>query len=67
MEKTINDMKKELSQEREKSKKFQDDLSAYTERESKMTQSMSSVIFFFITQMLKYHKCKRHNGKFYLV
>nr|XP_031826232.1 trichohyalin isoform X1 [Nomia melanderi]XP_031826233.1 trichohyalin isoform X1 [Nomia melanderi]XP_031826234.1 trichohyalin isoform X1 [Nomia melanderi]XP_031826235.1 trichohyalin isoform X1 [Nomia melanderi]XP_031826236.1 trichohyalin isoform X1 [Nomia melanderi] len=43
LEKTINDMKKELTQEREKSKKLQDDLSAYTEKESKMTQSMSTV------------------------
>lgn len=44
MEKTITELKKELNQEREKSKKLQDDLSAYTERESKMTQSMKSVI-----------------------
>lgn len=43
MEKTINELKRELSQEREKNKKLQDDLSAYTERESKMTQSMTSV------------------------
>ncbi|CAL7935848.1 unnamed protein product [Xylocopa violacea] len=43
MEKTINELKKELSQEREKSKKLQDDLSAYSERESKLTQSMTSV------------------------
>lgn len=44
MEKTITELKKELNQEREKSKKMQDDLSTYTERESKMTQSMKSVI-----------------------
>ncbi|XP_017764379.1 PREDICTED: trichohyalin-like isoform X2 [Eufriesea mexicana] len=43
MEKTINELKKELSQEREKFKKQQDDLSAYMERESKMKQSMTSV------------------------
>ncbi|CAK9829077.1 Protein SOGA3 [Anthophora retusa] len=43
MEKTINELKRELSQEREKGKKLHDDLSAYTERESKMTQSMTSV------------------------
>lgn len=44
MEKTITELKKELNQEREKSKKMQDDLSTYTERESKMIQSMKSVI-----------------------
>lgn len=44
MEKTITELKKELNQEREKLKKMQDDLSTYTERESKMTQSMKSVI-----------------------
>lgn len=44
MEKTITELKKELNQEREKSKKMQDDLSTYTERELKMTQSMKSVI-----------------------
>lgn len=43
LEKTINEMKKDLTQEREKCKKLQDDLSAYTEKESKMTQSMSTV------------------------
>ncbi|KOX77405.1 Protein SOGA3 [Melipona quadrifasciata] len=43
LEKTISDLKKELLQERDKSKKLQDDLSAYTERESKMKQSMTSV------------------------
>lgn len=43
LEKTICDLKKELLQEQDKSKKLQDDLSAYTERESKMKQSMTSV------------------------
>ncbi|XP_060832762.1 uncharacterized protein LOC132916631 isoform X2 [Bombus pascuorum] len=43
LEKTINDLKKELLLEKDKSKKLQDDLSEYTERESKMKQSMTSV------------------------
>ncbi|XP_033183962.1 uncharacterized protein LOC117153737 isoform X1 [Bombus vancouverensis nearcticus] len=43
LEKTINDLKKELLLEKDKSKKLQDDLSGYTERESKMKQSMTSV------------------------
>lgn len=43
LERTINDLKKELSQEREKCKKLQNDLSGYSERESKMTQSMTTV------------------------
>lgn len=43
MEKTISELKKELSQEQERYKKLQDELSAHTERESKMTQSMTSV------------------------
>lgn len=32
--------------EKDKSKKLQDDLSGYTERESKMKQSMTSVTIF---------------------
>ncbi|XP_048263718.1 trichohyalin isoform X5 [Bombus terrestris] len=43
LEKTINDLKKELLLEKDKSKKLQDDLSGYTERESKMKQSMTSI------------------------
>ncbi|XP_076286805.1 uncharacterized protein LOC143212197 isoform X1 [Lasioglossum baleicum] len=43
LEKSLNELKKELTQERDRCKKLQDDLSAYTERESKMSQSISSV------------------------
>lgn len=49
MEEIINELKEKLSQEQEKCKRLQDDLSSYTERESKMSQSITSVsIFFFI-------------------
>lgn len=43
MEATINDLKEEVSQEQEKCKKLQDDLTSYTERETKMSQSITSV------------------------
>ncbi|XP_076649375.1 uncharacterized protein LOC143357069 isoform X1 [Halictus rubicundus] len=43
LEKSLNELKKELTQERDRCKKLQDDLSAHTERESKMSQSISSV------------------------
>lgn len=48
METAINDLKEKLSQEQDKCKRLQDDLSSYTERESKMSQSMTSVRMFFI-------------------
>ncbi|EFN77052.1 hypothetical protein EAI_02454 [Harpegnathos saltator] len=43
MEATIKELKEKLSQEEEKCKKMQGDLSAYTERESKLSQSITSV------------------------
>ncbi|XP_077271634.1 uncharacterized protein LOC143902526 isoform X2 [Temnothorax americanus] len=43
MEVTINEVKEKLLQEQEKCKRLQDDLSSYTERESKMSQSITSV------------------------
>ncbi|XP_011863436.1 PREDICTED: GRIP and coiled-coil domain-containing protein 2 isoform X2 [Vollenhovia emeryi] len=43
MEVTISEIKAKLSQEQEKCKRLQDDLSSYTERESKMSQSITSV------------------------
>lgn len=49
MEEIINDLKEKLSQEQEKCKRLQNDLSSYNEKESKMSQSITSVsIFFFI-------------------
>lgn len=48
MEVTINEMKEKLLQEQEKCKRLQDDLSSYTERESKMSQSITSVNILFI-------------------
>jgi len=48
MEVTINDLKEKLSQEQEQHKKLQDDLSSYTERESKMSQSIISVGIFVL-------------------
>lgn len=55
MEVTINDLKEEVSQEQEKCKKLQDDLTSYTERETKMSQSITSVStlisIFFISFM----------------
>lgn len=48
MEVTINEIKEKLSQEQEKCKRLQDDLSSYTERESKMSQSITSVNILFI-------------------
>lgn len=47
MEEIINELKEKLSQEQEKCKRLQDDLSSYTERESKMSQSITSVSIFF--------------------
>lgn len=49
MEVTINEIKEKLSQEQEKCKRLQDDLSSYTERESKMSQSITSVNILFIS------------------
>lgn len=43
METTISTLNEKLSQEEEKCKRLQDDLSSYTERESKLSQSMTSV------------------------
>ncbi|XP_018400064.1 PREDICTED: myosin-11-like isoform X1 [Cyphomyrmex costatus] len=43
METTINEITEKLSQEQEKCKRLQDDLSSYTERELKMSQSITSV------------------------
>lgn len=43
METTISELNEKLSQEEEKCKRLQDDLSSYTERESKLSQSMTSV------------------------
>jgi len=48
MEVTINEIKEKLLQEQEKCKRLQDDLSSYTERESKMSQSITSVNSLFI-------------------
>lgn len=48
MEVTINEIKEKLLQEQEKCKRLQDDLSSYTERESKMSQSITSVNIFSI-------------------
>lgn len=48
MEVTMNEIKEKLSQEQEKCKRLQDDLSLYTERESKMSQSITSVNILFI-------------------
>lgn len=48
MEITMNEIKEKLSQEQEKCKRLQDDLSSYTERESKMSQSITSVNILFI-------------------
>lgn len=48
MEGTINEIREKLSQEQEKCKRLQDDLSSYTERESKMSQSITSVNILFI-------------------
>lgn len=48
MEVTMNEIKEKLSQEQEKCKRLQDDLSSYTERESKMSQSITSVNILFI-------------------
>lgn len=55
METIINDLKEKLSQEQDKCKRLQDDLSSYTERESKMSQSMTSVRIFFIFQNQIYY------------
>lgn len=46
MEEITNELKEKLSQEQEKCKRLQDDLSSYTERESKMSQSITSVSIF---------------------
>ncbi|KYN39910.1 hypothetical protein ALC56_05678 [Trachymyrmex septentrionalis] len=43
METTINEITEKLSLEQEKCKRLQDDLSSYTERELKMSQSITSV------------------------
>lgn len=49
MEEIINDLKEKLTQEQEKCKRLQNDLSSYNEKESKMSQSITSVsIIFFI-------------------
>jgi len=48
MEATINEIKEKLSQEQETCKRLQDDLSSYTERELKMSQSITSVNIFSI-------------------
>jgi len=48
MEVTINDLKEKLSLEQEQCKKLHDDLSSYTERESKMSQSIISVSIFIL-------------------
>lgn len=48
METTINEITEKLSQEQEKCKRLQDDLSSYTERELKMSQSITSVNIIFI-------------------
>nr|XP_012227813.1 PREDICTED: myosin-9 isoform X2 [Linepithema humile] len=42
MEVVINELKEKLSQEQEKCKKLQDDLSSHTERESKISQSITT-------------------------
>jgi len=48
METTINEITEKLSLEQEKCKRLQDDLSSYTERELKMSQSITSVNIIFI-------------------
>lgn len=47
MEATINELKEQLFEEQETCKRLQDDLSSYTERESKLSQSMTSVSVHF--------------------
>ncbi|XP_014470795.1 PREDICTED: cingulin isoform X2 [Dinoponera quadriceps] len=43
MEATISELNEKLSEEEEKCKRLQDDLSLYTERESKLLQSITSI------------------------
>ncbi|KAL6429699.1 hypothetical protein ACFW04_007545 [Cataglyphis niger] len=43
MEEIINDLKEKLTQEQEKCKRLQNDLSSYNEKESKMSQSIASL------------------------
>jgi len=52
MEATINEIKEKLSQEQETCKRLQDDLSSYTERELKMSQSITSVNIFSILVLI---------------
>lgn len=55
MEVTINELKEQLFQEQEKCKRLQDDLSSYTERESKLSQSMTSVSIYIYIFFLTFH------------
>lgn len=48
MEEIINELKEKLSQEQEKCKQLQNDISSYIERETKMSQSITSVSIFFL-------------------
>lgn len=54
MEEIINEIKEKLSQEQEKCKRLQNDISSYTERETKMSQSITSVSIFYFFFILIY-------------
>lgn len=54
MEVVINELKEKLSQEQEKCKKLQDDLSSHTERESKISQSITTVSILILELIIKF-------------
>lgn len=51
MEEIISELKEKLSQEQEMCKQLQNDISSYTEKETKMSQSITSVSIFFYFSM----------------
>ena len=46
METVLSDLRKELAQERERNKKLQEDLTSLTERETRISKALASVIIF---------------------
>ena len=49
METVLNDLRKELAQEKEKNKKFQEDLTSFTEKEARIMKMLASVSFLKIS------------------